>query len=523
MPAAKPTPQPRRPIRRFELQDVRFNDRASHYKDPQLVLKPQLDLVPRKPADGSRLRMPLWRHYLMVHVKDRAEELVKLDLADFRQSEEPTSTAPERFIRRAHHEPVLYVRYPTNTQDGFSTLRATLNVASDFESVIKELGDLGIHIEYHQEELRSDQVYSWSQSQSQQQSGYYHPTPSAIPGSMPTSIPSHPYSPPYPATPNPPHPYSSSPPFPATASPAYQYSNTIGLLNQSTYQRSASQPAGYPGGYQSQTQWPPPVIPSPAETTIGIPGVLGAGIYKVSKLGSSSSSRSRSRKSQTSRGLHDSGGADRGKYLENSPLTTQSSSSKRSSQDSPLNLAQSGSSQRRGLQRVQTVYSDSQETMSQASTLVPDSYDPSSRPFGGLRIPEEEETGDVPSQQTTITTAASRERATTTTMTASQPSTSTEMVPYKPPQQNNVAQAHRKINTDALLHISQIQQEGLFDAARVWDDIMEKGRNAIVGVKGPEEAFRVLSGYREEFTKRWDRVVASTVREMKEVENKDAI
>lgn len=54
----------------------------------------------------------------MVHVKDRAEELVKLDLADFRPSEEPTDNgAPEQFIRRAQHEPVLYVRYPSNTQD----------------------------------------------------------------------------------------------------------------------------------------------------------------------------------------------------------------------------------------------------------------------------------------------------------------------------------------------------------------------------------------------------------------------
>ncbi|KAK0739177.1 hypothetical protein B0T21DRAFT_382273 [Apiosordaria backusii] len=497
MPASKPTPQPRRPIRRFELQDVRFNGRASFYKDPQLVLKPQLDLVSRKPVDGSRLRMPLWRNYLMVHVKDRAEELVKLDLADFRQSEDQSSTASERFICRAHHDPVLYVRYPTNTQDGFSILRATLKVASDFESVLSELSSLGIMIEYYQEESAPSQVYqahSWSQPHSQPQSGYFHPTPNTIPGPMPTNIPSHPYS--------------SSPSYPVPPNPPYQYSNTFGVSDQSAYQRAASQPVGYPGGYQSQGQWPPPAVPSPAATTIGIPGVLGAGIYKVSKL---ASSRSRPRRSQASRGLHDPGGADRGKYLESNSSTTQLSSGKTSSQDSPLNPSHSGSGQRRGLQRVQTICGDSQETKSQASTLAPDSYDPSSPSFGGLRLPEEEEAGDAPSQQTTIST-----------MVSSQPTTTTAMVPYKPRKQDHVTPADGKINLAAVLRISQIQHEGLTEATRVWDDMMEKGRIAISSLEDPEEAFRVLTGYQDEFTKRWDRVVASTVREMREVENKDA-
>lgn len=48
------------------------------YKIPQLVLKPQLDLAPRRPYTGSRPRMPVWRHFLMVHVKDKADELVCL-------------------------------------------------------------------------------------------------------------------------------------------------------------------------------------------------------------------------------------------------------------------------------------------------------------------------------------------------------------------------------------------------------------------------------------------------------------
>ncbi|KAK4654839.1 hypothetical protein QC762_407030 [Podospora pseudocomata] len=514
MPAAKPTPQPRRPIRRFELQDVRFNGRSSFYKDPQLVLKPQLDLVPRRPVDGSRLRMPLWRNYLMIHVKDRAEELVKLDLADFRPSEEPTDNgAPEQFIRRAQHEPVLYVQYPSNTQDGFSILRATLKVASDFETVLKEFDDLGINVDCYQEELRQDQSYSWSQPYSHSQNVYYHPTPNAM------SPPLPPRSSPYSSS-NHSHPYSSSPPYSIAPNPPYHYPNAA--PDQLTYQRSASQPVGYPSSYQSQGQWSPPVMPSPAATTTGIPGVLGAGIYKVSKLGSLSSSRSRSRKSQPSRGGH---GSAPGKHLDDNHQTTQSPSSGISSPHPLPDSSYSVSVPRRLLQRVQTIISESesQETISQASTLTSDYEDPSSRPFGGLRIPEEEETGEASSQQTAITTVASTRPATSTAMVPAHPNTSTEIVPYRQAQQKHTPPDSGKINMQALLRISQIQQEGLVDATRLWEDMMEKGRNAIAGVDDPEEAFRVLSGFQEEFIRRWTRVVASTVREMRDVENKSAM
>ncbi|KAK0668000.1 hypothetical protein QBC41DRAFT_253049, partial [Cercophora samala] len=517
MPAAKPSPQPRRTIRRFELQDVRFNGRSSFYKDPQLVLKPQLDLVPRRPVDGSRLRMPLWRHYLMVHVKDRAEELVKLDLADFHQSDEPTSTAPERFIRRAEHEPVLYIRYPSTTRERFSMLRVTLKVASDFESVTRELRDLGIHIECHQEELQQDQGSSWSQPYTQPQNAYYHPTPNAVSPPLPHSI--QPYGSQHTATPYHSQSYSSSPPYPVISNPPYHYPNPT--PDQLAYQRSASQPVGYPGGYQSQGQWLPPVIPSPAATTIGIPGVLGAGIYKVSKLGSSSSSRTRSRKGQTSRGGHDSGTAGPGKILDHSHSISQSPNSGLSSPDSALDSPCSISVPRRLLQQVQTMLSEleSQETMSQASTLVPDHDDPSCRPFGGLRIPEEEEDEGVSSQQATITPVTSTRPTTSTAMLPTQPNTSTEMVPYQPPQQNRNSSDQGKTSMQTVLRLSRAQQEGLVDAARVWEDMMEKGRNAIAGVDDDEEAFRVLSGFQEEFTRRWTRVVASTVREMRDVDN----
>lgn len=45
------------------------------------MFKPQLELSPRRPYTGLRPKMPVWRHFLMVHVKDKANELVRLGLA----------------------------------------------------------------------------------------------------------------------------------------------------------------------------------------------------------------------------------------------------------------------------------------------------------------------------------------------------------------------------------------------------------------------------------------------------------
>ncbi|KAK4201074.1 hypothetical protein QBC40DRAFT_325155 [Triangularia verruculosa] len=547
MPPAKPTSQPRRPILRFELQDVRFNGRASLYKDPQLVLKPQLDLIPSKPTNGSRLRMPVWRHYLMIHVKDRAEELVKLDLADFQQSEEQVNAEPERSIHCAHHEPILYVRYPTSTQDGFTILQVTLKVASDFESVLKELGDLGITIGSYQQEAAPYQTHQdpfWGQSHGQPPNSYYyhHPSPSPMPGPLQMGMLPYSYSPspPCPDTPTPSYqaipssaypatPYSSygvapnplysatpshfyaaapSPPYPATPTPPYQYPNPAGLPNQ-----------GQIGGYHSQGHWSSPMGPSPAGTATGIPGMLGPGIYKVTKLASSSTSRSKTRKGKISRSLLESGRFDRGKYSGDSPSTIQALSSRTSSQNSSLGPSQVDPDSRRGLQRSQSVYTESQETTSQASTLVTDDYDPSTRAFGGLRIPEEEETRDEFSQQTAIATTVSRQPNKVAIVTPSQFNSSTEMVPCRTPQQNNKALSPKKISPRALLQLSKIQHEGLIDATRLWNEMMGKARRAINGVNDGDEAFYVLCQFKEEFKKRWDRVVASTLREMKEVED----
>jgi hypothetical protein len=76
MPPSQVTSTLRRPILRFELASISIDDKPNAYKNPQLVLKPQLELAPRRPYTGPRPRVPVWRHFLMVHVKDKADELV---------------------------------------------------------------------------------------------------------------------------------------------------------------------------------------------------------------------------------------------------------------------------------------------------------------------------------------------------------------------------------------------------------------------------------------------------------------
>ena len=72
----------RRTILRFDLASISINDKPNAYKKPQLVLKPQLELASRTPFTGSQSRLPVWHHWLMVHVKDKADELVGHGFAD---------------------------------------------------------------------------------------------------------------------------------------------------------------------------------------------------------------------------------------------------------------------------------------------------------------------------------------------------------------------------------------------------------------------------------------------------------
>lgn len=64
---------------RFELEDVFINQRHNNFRDPQLVLKSQLDRSRGMPYNaGINSQMPICHHQLMIHIKDKADELVSL-------------------------------------------------------------------------------------------------------------------------------------------------------------------------------------------------------------------------------------------------------------------------------------------------------------------------------------------------------------------------------------------------------------------------------------------------------------
>ena len=63
-------------ILRFGLEAVFLSGSLNSFKDPQLVLKTQVGPLPRVPFTGNRSRVSVTRHVLMVHVKDKANELV---------------------------------------------------------------------------------------------------------------------------------------------------------------------------------------------------------------------------------------------------------------------------------------------------------------------------------------------------------------------------------------------------------------------------------------------------------------
>jgi len=63
-------------VLRIKLASVHLSGTLNNFKNPQLVLKSQYGPAPRVPYTGSRTRTSGLQHFLMIHVKDKADELV---------------------------------------------------------------------------------------------------------------------------------------------------------------------------------------------------------------------------------------------------------------------------------------------------------------------------------------------------------------------------------------------------------------------------------------------------------------
>ncbi|KAK4190949.1 hypothetical protein QBC35DRAFT_488619 [Podospora australis] len=480
MPPPKPTIQPRRPILRFGLQNMRINGRNSLYRDPQLVIKPQLEIPPRIPYTGAQPQMPRWRTLLMVHVKDKADELVKLDLADFRFSPGPTTEnrGPQRFIRCLYSQASITIQFPSS--NGYCTLSFALKI-SELDSFLAEMRALNIIVDLGH--TRNDNPREITPR------GYFDTSEGNSP-----------------ATPRP-HAseqqrYHMSPPLSVTSAPRSQYTS-YSTVPQGSITSSRS---------DSQNGWHPAIkLPRPTPS----PGILSPGLYKVSKVTSSlASSRQRAKKpvallNYDGSRLH----ADpsvRGQLFgtqtaRSSPV--QAAPRKEHtlnwilSQDPP-ELARTPSAEFKTTDRY---HPPEQEYQQQSPALTQLYTTP-----GGPNTSHTQSTAPTP-----INPAPKFVRATVTD------------VPFQPtPTPAPIRETRpdppikRKVDSLGLWRISEVSHEGLSEATRLWDEFMEKGRQAMKSSEDPKKALDSLAKYEKEFTHRWNRIVAAHDRELREVLSK---
>ncbi|KAM7207499.1 hypothetical protein V8F20_002185 [Naviculisporaceae sp. PSN 640] len=263
-------------IRRFELESIIIDGVLQRFKDPQLVIKPELDPGSREfstgPRSGDRPRPR--RQVLMVHVKDKATELEKVYLDTFLSSSGTTDTTQRNSVTCSRMECSLVFRYSKeDAPERPRTLMVRFRASADLDAAMDELKTSGIQVENSSVESQGGTRMA------------VHPQLQhlVVVDQTTRHLPLVSQQPYYPVS----SPLGMSPGF--TPPPA--------VLHHSGVLRPTSNPgAPFYGVQPAMQSWTPP--PRPATTT-GIPGIMGEGIYKISRVGSSCSNRSRGRRLPT--------------------------------------------------------------------------------------------------------------------------------------------------------------------------------------------------------------------------------
>lgn len=314
------------------------------------------------------------------------------------------------------------------------------------------------------------------------------------------------------------------------------------------FRRPPSQPPGQSANVvPAQRPFSPAFVPSRPATAIGVLGILGEGIYKVSRVSSASSSRPRLRKTPTilehqgqkfytvskhfdkTLGRGDIIQASSGRY----PAPRLSVSSSLRSDDAALGLA--------GVSTASPIRIESHEQHDQMSAIP---LQPPMRPSSVLEAispnpryfvkPRRLHTiNDTPSSELSFGLDESRYQFTprrfadgTVGASFSQPA------PYRSEgcvddmsitssSQTLIGLPNREeMEDDWLLRISQIHHEGLCEAATVWDEFMRRAASEMKSTEssglGSEAMSDVLVKYESEFTRRWDAVLAATAQKMRD-------
>lgn len=399
-----------------------------------------------------------------------------------------------------------------------STLSITLQKRSDLDAVLNELNTLNVYIEYEQAVPENILVPGLA--------GFGAWVPQAQ-----TIRPVHRLSS------DPRQLSSSSSPLIARPSSRGQYpTNSEGYLQAASLYRPPSQPTGQTQGVPTgQRPWSPAFVPLRPATTLGVPGILGEGIYKVSKIGSVSSNRPRVRRTSTisehqpakfytvskhfdktlSRAdiLHSSRAHYLGRGLSSSLQTGNPAEhlSRSPSHDAagvgrneptaerlpripstilegvPVNIQR-----QLRIRRLRTV--NDALSSSQSAGIGNEEKPPS------LSRVDEEGAGFAFSQP-----ELARRSIDDVSLFSSSP-TLREILP------------RQEMEDDWMLQVSQIQHQGLCEASKVWDEFMERSSLEAASAERSEDFLAVLSTYEDEFLRRWEGVVAATVGKMRTVQ-----
>ncbi|KAK3303531.1 uncharacterized protein B0T15DRAFT_278201 [Chaetomium strumarium] len=519
MPASRRTTNTKRTILRFELESICIDDRPNVFREPQLVLKPQLELAPRRPYTGSRPRMPLWRHFLMVHVKDKADELVKLDLASFKEPSADATPVQRCTVTCFSPECSLLFRYTKEAEnDGSSTLGVTLKNSFELDTLLRELSSLGIKIDHEQAD--EDR----------------YPAPGSFPaGSLPGPNPN--MSPGYRPSSNPRHLYSSSPPLTAaSASQGLHWPYLESHLHGVQVQRTPSQPLGYPAGLQaSHRPWSPAFVPLRPASALGVPGVLGEGIYKVSKIGSVSSSRPRVRRTSTVLEPHGPRLYTVSRHFDktlNRADVLLSSRAQHLSRGLSLDpRAGKSANHPTGSPVMKPLDAESHRNLGQADPVM----DPLTRAPGVLEgVPAAvrhqstlrrlQTIDDIsrPSMSTGFDGVDFQHCSENARVAFSQPETSSKTGGSVddasiPASSQTLFDLPLIPNDDWLLRVSEIQLEGLCEARRIWDEFMERSGVKAASTESLTDLSKALAKFESEFTRRWDEAVSGTLQQMRDI------
>lgn len=400
---------------------------------------------------------------------------------------------------------------------GSSTLRVVLQKASDLEVVLGELTALSISIEYESASQGSGQDGAPASA------GFWAQTDNAGP---PIFMQFNHLR----------QPNSSGPPLTAASSSQDRYPSYTGSFpHGAVVRRPPSQPvaqsANMPPG---QRPWSPAFVPSRPATTMGVPGVLGEGIYKVSRV-DSTSGRPRVRRTSTilehhgpklytvskhfdktlSRG--DIAPASTGRYL-----GRRLSSSTIRSDDTALGLARFSNP---NPSKPESYYTSGPAALQPSTRMTSDNTqygmgmrrirtinDASSQELPGGFDDRGYQSFPFAPAERQVETAFSQPEATPRMVwpsdDASITSSSQTLIELPPKQE---------MEDDWLLRISQIQHEGLCEASMVWDEFMGKADAEMASMESSGAVADALGKYEGEFARRWDTVLAATAQRMRDV------